>query len=158
MAKTITFKNDEDLNRIDRLLSGKRIQKRMPGKVRGKRAPMTLWAIEELSRCLNGNRTNNLQNEQSSDDSEKWQAMTTENEHLKTENHQLKEELEKWQTMPLVMKVLKQGTTIRNLNEKNKELEEQVRKYDELETGYVKTINRYMELYASNYQQEKNVK
>lgn len=146
MAKTITFKNDEDLNRIDKLLSGKHIQKRMPAKARGKRAPMTLWAIEELSRCINGNRAYNLQNEQSSDDSVECQALTTENEQLKAENRQLKEELDKWKRMQLVMKILEQEATIRNLNEKNKELEEQVRKYDELETGYVKDINRLVKL------------
>lgn len=145
MAKTITFKNDEDLNRIDKLLNGKRIQKRMPDKVRGKRAPMTLWAIEELSRCINGNRANNLQNGQSMDDSVECQTLTTENEQLKTENRQLKEELDKWKKTQLA-KILEQETTIRNLNEKNKELEEQVRKYDELETGYVKDINRLKEL------------
>lgn len=147
MAKTITFKHAEDLNRIDWLLSGKRIQKRMPDKVRGKRAPMTLWAIEELSRCINGNRTNNLQNEQSSDYSVEYQTLTTENEQLKAENRQLKEELDKWKKMPLVTKILEQGATIRNLNEKNMELEEKVRKYDELESGYVKDINRFTKLY-----------
>ena len=84
MAKTITFKKDADLDRIDRLLSRKRMQNKMPVKVRGKRAPMTLWAIEELTRTINGNG-NSHQDEEAVDDSGKWQAMMAENEKLKTE-------------------------------------------------------------------------
>lgn len=55
MAKTITFKDGADLDRIDALLSGTRLRNRMPAAIRGNRSKMTLWAIEYLTKLgVNG--------------------------------------------------------------------------------------------------------
>ena len=69
MAKTITFKKDQDLERIDVLLSGTRIRNRMPDAIRGKRSPMTLWAIEYLAKLIDGG-VDNLQSELFTNNSE----------------------------------------------------------------------------------------
>lgn len=128
MAKTITFKKDQDLERIDALLSGKRIRNRMPDRISGKRAPMVLWAIEYLAKLIKGG-VDNLQAELFSDDSEEWEVITRENEQLKADNEHL--------------------MTV------NQKLTEQVRNLQNLEEGYVKDLNR---LTRENMQMAKQLK
>ncbi len=115
MAKTCTFKKDQDLERIDVLLAGKRVRNKMPDKIRGKRAPMVLWAIEYLAKLIKAG-VNNLQAELFSDSTEEWEVITCENEQLKAAIERLKTE--------------------------NKNLIEQICKLQNLEEGYVKDLNR----------------
>lgn len=82
MAKTITFKNGADLDRIDALLSGTRIRNRMPAAIRGNRSKMTLWAIEYLTRLVDGG-VDNLQSELFTNNSEEWEVVARENDRLK---------------------------------------------------------------------------
>lgn len=114
MAKNVTFKKDQDKQRIDELLSGKRIRNRMPEKIRGKCAPMVLWAIEYLAKLVDGG-VDNLQSELFAETSEETEVMTWENQQLRFENEQL----------------LKKVMT---LETRNKEL-------TDLADGYVETIN-----------------
>ena len=109
MAKNITFKRDADKERIDELLSGKRIRNRMPERIRGKCAPMVLWSIEYLVKLLNGG-IDNLQAELFSDGSEEIEVMT-----LQIENQKL--------------------------HEKVMTLEDEKKKLENLEEGYIETIN-----------------
>jgi len=89
-AKTITFKRGEDLDRIDALLSGTRIRNRMPEGIAGKRSAMTLWAIEYLTKLIDGG-VDNLQSELFTNNSEEWEVITSENDRLKAENNRLQE-------------------------------------------------------------------
>lgn len=114
MAKNVTFKKDQDKQRIDELLSGKHIRNRMPEKIRGKCAPMVLWAIEYLAKLVDGG-VDNLQSELFAETSEETEVMTLENQQLRFENEQL----------------LKKVMT---LEARNEEL-------TELADGYVETIN-----------------
>lgn len=114
MAKNITFKRDADKERIDELLSGKRIRNRMPERIRGKCAPMVLWSIEYLVKLLNGG-IDNLQAELFSDNSEEIEVMTLQMEKLKIENQKL--------------------------HEKVMTLEDEKKKLENLEEGYIETIN-----------------
>lgn len=82
MAKTITFKKDQDKERIDTLLSDTRMRECMPENIRGKCAPMTLWAIEHLSRFIERNVN-----------AEKIQVITLENQKLKARVQQLEEQV-----------------------------------------------------------------
>lgn len=82
MAKTITFKNGADLDRIDALLSGTRIRNRMPAAIRGNRSKMTLWAVEYLTRLVDGG-VDNLQSELFTNNSEEWEVVARENDRLK---------------------------------------------------------------------------
>ena len=84
MAKTITFKNGADLDRIDALLSGTRIRNRMPEAIRGNRSKMTLWAIEYLTKLVDGG-VDNLQSELFTNNSEEWEVVTHENDQLKAD-------------------------------------------------------------------------
>ena len=84
MAKTITFKDGADLDRIDALLSGTRIRNRMPEAIRGNRSKMTLWAIEYLTRLIDGG-VYNLQSELFTNNSEEWEGSTRENDRLKAQ-------------------------------------------------------------------------
>lgn len=82
MAKTITFKDGADLDRIDALLSSTRLRNRMPAAIRGNRSKMTLWAIEYLTKLVNGG-VDNLQSELFTNNSEEWEVITRENDALK---------------------------------------------------------------------------
>lgn len=82
MAKTITFKDGADLDRIDALLSGTRLRNRMPQSIRGNRSKMTLWAIEYLTKLVDGG-VDNLQSELFTNNSEEWEVITRENDSLK---------------------------------------------------------------------------
>lgn len=82
MAKTITFKKGTDLDRIDELLAQVEMRNQMPDKVKGKRAPMVLWAIEELVKNINGN-------------SQEKQQLIEQNEQLKEEVRELGSRLER---------------------------------------------------------------
>lgn len=82
MAKTITFKNGADLDRIDEMLSGTRLRNRMPEAIRGNRSKMTLWAIKYLTKLVNGG-VDNLQSELFTNNSEEWEVITRENDLLK---------------------------------------------------------------------------
>ena len=84
MAKTITFKDGADLDRIDALLSGTRLRNRMPQAIRGNRSKMTLWAIEYLTRLVDGG-VDNLQSELFTNNSEEWEVITRENDRLKAQ-------------------------------------------------------------------------
>ena len=75
MAKTITFKDGADLDRIDALLSGTRLRNRMPQAIRGNRSKMTLWAIEYLTKLVDGG-VDNLQSELFTNNS--WQRCARE--------------------------------------------------------------------------------
>jgi len=110
MAKTITFKKDQDLERIDALLSGTRIRNRMPDAVRGKRSAMTLWAVEYLAKLIDGG-VDNLQSELFANNSEEWEVITRENQRLKNEMNKL-------QGMSFVKKIYEQDETITNLQKK----------------------------------------
>ena len=114
MAKNITFKKDRDKQRIDELLAGKRIRNRMPDKVKGKCAPMVLWAIEYLANLIEGG-VDNLQSELFAGTSEETEVMTYEYQQLKLENEQLQKK-------------------VMTLEARNEEL-------TELADGYVETIN-----------------
>ena len=70
MAKTITFKDGADLDRIDALLSGTRLRNRMP------------QAIEYLTKLVDGG-VDNLQSELFTNNSEEWEVITRENDRLK---------------------------------------------------------------------------
>ena len=126
MAKTITFKKDQDLERIDVLLSGTRIRNRMPDAIRGKRSPMTLWAIEYLAKLIDGG-VDNLQSELFANNSEEWEVITRENERLKAE-------LEKFHSMPMVQKITEQNIQI-------KKLQQQVDELSAAEEDYIDNIN-----------------
>ncbi len=82
MAKTITFKDGADLDRIDALLSGTRLRNRMPKEVAGFRSKMVSWAIEYLSKLVDGG-VDNLQSELFTNNSEEWEVITRENDQLK---------------------------------------------------------------------------
>jgi len=82
MAKTITFKKDTDLDWIDEILASVEIRNQMPDKVKGKRAPMVLWALEELAKNINGN-------------SQEKQQLIEQNEQLKEEVRELTRRLER---------------------------------------------------------------
>lgn len=84
MAKTITFKDGADLDRIDALLSGTRLRNRMPQAIRGNRSKMTLWAIEYLTKLVDGG-VDNLQSELFTNNSEEWEVITRENDRLKAQ-------------------------------------------------------------------------
>ena len=84
MAKTITFKDGADLDRIDALLSGTRLRNRMPQAIRGNRSKMTLWAIEYLTKLVDGG-VDNLQSELFTNNSEEWEVITRENELCRPE-------------------------------------------------------------------------
>ncbi len=84
MAKTITFKDGADLDRIDVLLSGTRLRNRMPEAIRGNRSKMTLWSIEYLTKLVDGG-VDNLQSELFTNNSEEWEVVTRENDKLKGE-------------------------------------------------------------------------
>lgn len=95
--KTITFKNGSDKDRIDQLLAGVKMRNCMPDSIRGKRAPMTLWAIEYLTKLLEGGACN-LQDNPFTNSTPEWEVMTLENEYLQNEVRLLRrriEELEK---------------------------------------------------------------
>lgn len=126
MAKTITFKKDQDLERIDALLSGTRIRNRMPDSIRGKRSPMTLWAVEYLAKLIDGG-VDNLQSELFTNNSEEWEVITRENERLKAE-------LAKFHSMPMVQKITEQNIQI-------KKLQKQVDELSAAEEGYIDNIN-----------------
>ena len=79
MAKTITFKDGADLDRIDALLSGTRLRNRMPQAIRGNRSKM---AIEYLTKLVDGG-VDNLQSELFTNNSEEWEVITRENDQLK---------------------------------------------------------------------------
>lgn len=129
MAKTITFKKDQDLERIDALLSGTRIRNRMPDAVRGKRSAMTLWAVEYLAKLIDGG-IDNLQSELFANNSEEWEVITRENERLKVE-------LNKLQGMSWVKKIYEQDETITNLQKRIDEL-------TAAEDKYIDDINALM--------------
>ncbi len=84
MAKTITFKDGADLDRIDALLSGTRLRNRMPQAIRGNRSKMTLWAIEYLTKLVDGG-VDNLQSELFTNNSEEWEVIARENDRLKAQ-------------------------------------------------------------------------
>lgn len=126
MAKTITFKDGADLDRIDALLSGTRLRNRMPAAIRGNRSKMTLWAIEYLTKLVDGG-VDNLQSELFANNSEEWEVITRENERLKAE-------LEKFHSMPMVQKITEQGIQI-------KKLQQQVEELSAAEEGYIDNIN-----------------
>jgi len=90
--KTISFKDGRDLDRIDTLLKGTRIRNRMPDAIRGNRSKMTLWAIEYLTKLLDGG-VDNLQSELFEPDSQEILVVTEENKRLKAEVQQLREQL-----------------------------------------------------------------
>lgn len=140
MAKTITFKKDQDLERIDALLSGTRIRNRMPDAVRGKRSAMTLWAIEYLTKLIDGG-VDNLQSELFANNSEEWEVITRENERLKVE-------LNKLQGMSWVKKIYEQDETITNLQKNVDELTAAV-------DTYIDNINTLM---AENRQFKEQLK
>ena len=126
MAKTITFKDGADLDRIDALLSGTRLRNRMPAAIRGNRSKMTLWAIEYLAKLIDGG-VDNLQSELFANNSEEWEVITRENERLKAE-------LEKFHSMPMVQKITEQNIQI-------KKLQQQVDELSAAEEGYIDNIN-----------------
>jgi hypothetical protein len=90
--KTISFKDGRDLDRLDTLLKGTRIRNRMPDAIRGNRSKMTLWAIEYLTKLLDGG-VDNLQSELFEPDSQEILVITEENKRLKAEIQQLREQL-----------------------------------------------------------------
>lgn len=90
--KTISFKDGRDLDRLDTLLKGTRIRNRMPDAIRGNRSKMTLWAIEYLTKLLDGG-VDNLQSELFEPDSQEILVVTEENKRLKAEIQQLREQL-----------------------------------------------------------------
>ncbi len=134
MAKTITFKKDMDFERIDALLSGTRIRNRMPDAVRGKRSAMTLWAVEYLTKLIDGG-VDNLQSELFTNNSEEWEVITRENQRLK-------DEIKKLQGMSFVKKIYEQDDMIANLQ----------RKIDELTAAEYKYIDDINSLMAENRQ------
>lgn len=140
MAKTITFKKDQDFERIDALLSGTRIRNRMPDAVRGKRSAMTLWAVEYLTKLIDGG-VDNLQSELFANNSDEWEVITRENERLKVE-------LNKLQGMSWVKKIYEQDETITNLQKKVDEL-------TAAEDTYIDNINTLM---AENRQLKEQLK
>lgn len=140
MAKTITFKKDQDLERIDVLLSGTRIRNRMPDAVRGKRSAMTLWAVEYLAKLIDGG-IDNLQSELFPNNSEEWEVITRENQRLKNEMNKL-------QGMSWVKKIYEQDETITNLQKKVDELTAAV-------DTYIDNINTLM---AENRQLKEQLK
>ena len=90
--KTISFKDGRDLDRLDTLLKGTRIRNRMPDAIRGNRSKMTLWAIEYLTKLLDGG-VDNLQSELFEPDSQEILVVTEENKRLKAEVQNLREQL-----------------------------------------------------------------
>lgn len=140
MAKTITFKKDQDLERIDALLSGIRIRNRMPDAVRGKRSAMTLWAIEYLTKLIDGG-VDNLQSELFANNSEEWEVITRENQRLK-------DEIKKLQRMSFVKKIYEQDDMIANLQKKVNEM-------TAAEDQYIDDINLLM---AENKQLKEQLK
>lgn len=90
--KTISFKDGRDLDRLDTLLKGTRIRNRMPDAIRGNRSKMTLWAIEYLTKLLDGG-VDNLQSELFEPDSQEILVVTEENKRLKAEVQKLREQL-----------------------------------------------------------------
>lgn len=90
--KTISFKDGRDLDRLDTLLKGTRIRNRMPDAIRGNRSKMTLWAIEYLTKLLDGG-VDNLQSELFEPDSQEILVVTEENKRLKDEVQKLREQL-----------------------------------------------------------------
>ena len=94
MAKTITFKKGIDLDRIDEILTGVRMRNLMPDKVRGKRAPMVLWALEYLNRLvLKGSIR--MQAAMFSDNCSEVEALQSEIAQLKKHIKQLEQQLAK---------------------------------------------------------------
>lgn len=90
--KTISFKDGRDLDRLDTLLKGTRIRNRMPDAIRGNRSKMTLWAIEYLTKLIDGG-VDNLQSELFEPDSQEILVVTEENKRLKAEVQKLREQL-----------------------------------------------------------------
>ena len=103
--KTISFKDGRDLDRLDTLLKGTRIRNRMPDAIRGNRSKMTLWAIEYLTKLLDGG-VDNLQSELFEPDSQEILVVTEENKRLKAEVQKLREQLA-------------QVTTVENLDDES---------------------------------------
>lgn len=120
MAKNITFKKDQDKQRIDELLAGKRIRNRMPEKVRGKCAPMVLWAIEYLAKLIEGG-VGNLQSELFTGTSEEAEVMTSEIERLQAENKKLRERMTNQAVELLTLRKMSS-----DLSEQNSNLSEQL--------------------------------
>ena len=140
MAKTITFKKDQDLERIDALLSGTRIRNRMPDAVRGKRSAMTLWAVEYLAKLIDGG-VDNLQSELFANNPEEWEVITRENQRLK-------DEIKKLQRMSFVKKIYEQDDMIANLQ----------KKVDDMTTAEDQYIDDINSLMAENRQIKEQLK
>ena len=80
--KTITFKDGRDKDRVITLLKGTRMRNRMPESIRGNASKSTLWAVEYLSKLLDGG-VDNLQAELFEPESQEMSVITSENAWMK---------------------------------------------------------------------------
>lgn len=91
--KTITFKKGSDKDRIDQLLADTGMQNRMPENIRGKCAPMTLWAVEYLSQLIEDG-VDNIQGNSVANSSSEWEDMALENDYLQNEVRLLRKRID----------------------------------------------------------------
>lgn len=99
-AKSITFRDGRDKDRIDEILAGIRMRNLMPDKVKGKCAPMVLWALEYMNRLVEKG-TIRMQAAMFADTPAEVEALQAENDRLRKrvrqlEQQQAKSHAKKW--------------------------------------------------------------